>query len=86
MPRRSKNTRRNKKPANSKIASRVYAPVAFGLNATGHIAKGIGNTAGTVVNHGLKGVRKIGNSVANSANKMINAVVNKSPTRRRRRN
>lgn len=71
-------TRSGKK---SRIASRIFAPVGFVLNATGKVAKGVANTTGELVHKGFHGVRKIGNSVAKGANNMINRA-----TRRRRRN
>ena len=70
-------TRRGKK---LHIASRIFAPVGFVLNTTGKVAKGVANTTGHIVNKGFHGARKIGNSVAKSANNMIHRA-----TRRRRR-
>jgi len=76
-----KSRRATRRSGSKRIVARVYAPVGFVLNSAGHIVKGVASTAGKMVRQGFHGVRKIGNSVANSANNMINRV-----TRRRRRN
>ena len=78
MPRRSTRRTRKSKGGSLRLFSRVYAPVGFVLNSTGKVVKGAANTAGNVVNRGFHGVRKIGNSVARSANKMVRNI-----TRRR---
>jgi len=60
------------------IGRRLAAPAVFALNSTKHIVKGAASMAGSMVRGGIKGVRKIGKSVAKSANTMVRNV-----TRRR---
>ena len=62
------------------IASRVFAPVGFVLDTAGSTVKHVARATGKMVHTGLRGVRKIGNSVANGANTMVNKM-----TRRKRR-
>ena len=76
----AKKTRRSSKRGSLHIASRVMAPVGFVLNAAGSSVKHAAHATGKIVRTGFHGVRKIGNSIASGANKMVNQI-----TRRRKR-
>jgi hypothetical protein len=78
---RRSSRRSSKRSGGLHIASRIMAPVDFVLNTAGSTVKHVARATGKIVRTGLHGVRKIGNSVANSANKMVDKM-----TRRRRRN
>jgi hypothetical protein len=69
-------TRKNKKNGKSKlsITRRVFSPVGHALNAAGTSVKVIAKTAGNMVQTGLRGVRKIGNSVASHIDAAIKNV------------
>jgi len=71
-----KGTRKNKSNGKRKlsITRRVFSPVGHALNAAGTSVKVIANTAGKMVQEGLHGVRKVGNSVASHTNSAIKNV------------
>ena len=78
MARRSTRRSSRRRSGGLRLFSRVYAPVGAILNSTGKAVKGAANTAGNMVNRGFSGVRKIGNSVARSANKAVRNITRRN--------